>query len=662
MSTNIVAYNTSSGNPGDEHYAAVPQELRERQQWICWRRGESKDDGRFEKEPIDPRTGRMRGATDQQMWVSFDEAVAAVERHGLGGISFVPLAGGEITFVDFDKCLNEKGEITKPWVREWVEKANTYTEVSPSGTGLRAVAFGALPRSINNPDMDVEMYSADQQLTITGDRFWSAPSEVRKAQGALTELFEEYNRKGGHRDLAIDESEPPVRLSEYALSIWRGDRPKRGPGGSVDRSGTLYKICCELAKAGATAKAIRNAAAERDAALGFRKYLDRTDEQAERRYTDLAVGALEKVGAEDSRKRDPKTPQVVSAADLMQKEFEPLKWVVPDILPEGVSLLVGKAKIGKSWMGLGLGVGVAKGSEVFGKAVEKGPCLYLALEDNERRLQRRLGQSLRSGTGPYVAPEGFDLATEWPRIGEGFEEALREWLDEHPGARLVVVDTLKKVRPQTSPNRSVYEVDYEALEPLLPVAAEYGVAIVVVHHARKTPGDGDVLDEVSGSTGLTGGVDGILLLKRERGKHDATLFTTGRDVEEDQELALRWNNSLTCWELLGNAEDCRRSDARNGILEALEEAGQPMSRTDLALEVKGKSDDEAIRKVLRKMRDQGEIEMVGPQSRPLYTLPRQQEGESGGGSNSPTTPSSPIHPSSPSSPSDRTDPSSAFTG
>lgn len=152
---------------------------------------------------------------------------------------------------------------------------------------------------------------------------------------------------------------------------------------------------------------------------------------------------------------------------------------------------------------------------------------------------------MRSGLGPYAAPEGFDLATEWPKIGEGFEEALREWLDEHPGARLVVVDTLKKVRPQSSPNRSLYEVDYEALEPLLPIAAEYGVAIVIVHHARKTPGDGDVLDEVSGSTGLTGGVDGILVLKRERGKHDATLFTTGRDVEEDQELALRWNNDLT---------------------------------------------------------------------------------------------------------------------
>lgn len=268
---------------------------------------------------------------------------------------------------------------------------------------------------------------------------------------------------------------------------------------------------------------------------------------------------------------------------------------------------------------------------------------------------------MRSGLGPYAAPEGFDLATEWPKIGEGFEEALREWLDEHPGARLVVVDTLKKVRPQSSPNRSLYEVDYEALEPLLPIAAEYGVAIVIVHHARKTPGDGDVLDEVSGSTGLTGGVDGILVLKRERGKHDATLFTTGRDVEEDQELALRWNNDLTTWELLGNAEDCRRSDARNGILEALAEAGQPMSRTDLSVEVKGKSDDEAIRKVLRKMRDQGEIEMVGPQNRPLYTLPKQQEGESGGGNSSPTSPSSPTGPTGPSTPNGGPDPRASFS-
>lgn len=86
-----------------------------------------------------------------------------------------------------------------------------------------------------------------------------------------------------------------------------------------------------------------------------------------------------------------------------------------------------------------------------------------------------------------------------------------------------------------------------------------------------------------------------------------------------------------------------------------------MSRTDLSVEVKGKSDDEAIRKVLRKMRDQGEIEMVGPQNRPLYTLPKQQEGESGGGNSSPTSPSSPTGPTGPSTPNGGPDPRASFS-
>ena len=225
-----------------------------------------------------------------------------------------------------------------------------------------------------------------------------------------------------------------------------------------------------------------------------------------------------------------------TATELMEMELPPVTWVVPDVLPEGVTILGGKPKMGKSWMAYGLAVSVATGGVALGnKQVERGEALYLALEDNPRRLRKRLGKVLRGDP----APEGLDIWTRLPRLDAGGVAAIEGWLVEHPDARLVVVDTLAKVRPRQR-GQHLYSEDYAALERLLPLAADHGVSILVVHHLRKMDAD-DPLDTISGSTGLSGGVDGTLILKRERGKADAYLHVDGRDVEEPVELALRWD-------------------------------------------------------------------------------------------------------------------------
>jgi hypothetical protein len=306
---------------------------------------------------------------------------------------------------------------------------------------------------------------------------------------------------------------------------------------------------------------------------------------------------------------------------------------VPGILPEGVTILAGKPKLGKSWLAMDLCLGVAFGGAVLGtKRVEGGPCLYLALEDSPRRLQRRLKSLMAGGeTDGEDAPEGFEFATGWPRVGEGCEERLRAWLEAHPGARLAVIDTLKKIRPKADVRKGVYDADYEALEPLLPLAAEFGVAVVVVHHTRKTPG-ADPLEEVSGSYGLSGGVDGVLVMRRERGSRDAALHVTGRDVEEEAELALRWDAPLVRWTLLGDAEEHRRSEERKQIIAKLGEVGEPMSATDIAVEIEKKVD--GVRKLVRKMVRDGELAKVGEGSSTRYALPevvmKDDEGEEDG--------------------------------
>jgi hypothetical protein len=264
--------------------------------------------------------------------------------------------------------------------------------------------------------------------------------------------------------------------------------------------------------------------------------------------------------------------QPMTAAELMAMTFEPTRWVVPDVLPEGLSLLVGKPKKGKSWMALGMCEAVACGGVAFGtRRVEQGDTLYLALEDNQKRLQKRLKKIL-NGAPP---PERMHLHISWPRLDAGGAELLDEWLTEHPGARLVVIDTLAKIR-QPARGSNIYAEDYAALEKLLPLASKHGVAIVVVHHLRKMAAS-DPADEISSSTGLTAGVDGFLILRRTPGSKGPTLFVDGRDIEEPTEWALHWNINTATWTIEGDAEEVHVSKERADILLTLNRNGAPMT-------------------------------------------------------------------------------------
>jgi hypothetical protein len=172
----------------------------------------------------------------------------------------------------------------------------------------------------------------------------------------------------------------------------------------------------------------------------------------------------------------------------------------------------------------------------------------------------------------------------------------------------VVIDTLKKIRPRGAQNKNIYDLDYEDVEPLVPLAAEYGVAILIVHHLRKLEA-GDPLDMISGSTGLTGGVDGALVLKRDRGKQDATLHVDERDIEEPTELALRWDADIASWSLMGDAEEYRQSEERRRIVELLKSTAEPLNPKDIA-EILEKNRN-TTRRLLQNMKHDGQIKDTG---------------------------------------------------
>jgi len=261
-----------------------------------------------------------------------------------------------------------------------------------------------------------------------------------------------------------------------------------------------------------------------------------------------------------------------TAQQLMDADFPEPKWAVPGLIAEGLTFIAGAPKVGKSWLALGLGIAVASGGQVLGNIpVDEGEVLYLALEDNPRRLKDRIGRVLKGAS----VPSGLHFELEWPALTAGGDDQLDDWLSQHPECRLVMVDVFARVRnPAAATDR--YLGDYQAAVTLKSIADTHAVAVLCNHHTRKA-GAEDFLDTMSGTQGLAGAADSIVVLKRGRGQADAELDITGRDIEERQ-LALRFDADVGTWVLLGDAGEWAISASRRRVLEVLRSEGPLMPK------------------------------------------------------------------------------------
>ena len=324
------------------------------------------------------------------------------------------------------------------------------------------------------------------------------------------------------------------------------------------------------------------------------------------------IGAmLEAVVVISSNKND----WTFNATELEAELPEP-RWAVPGILPEGVVLLAGKSKLGKSWLALDLAIAVTTGRQAWAnRQVEEGDVLYLALEDSKRRLQDRMfalcGRRL---------PARLDFMIRTHRANEGGLEQILEWVEGHSDARLVIVDVLGKFRPKESKANRLYDLDYEAIAPLADIARVRGICILVLHHCNKMNPE-DPLDSVSGTTGLVGAADAIAIFRRERGKVDASLLITGRDVEE-QELAFQFvlkEKIGTAWKELGDAEALRMSQDRKLVVEHVAADPWKLRVADLA-DLLNK-DRGAVKALLFRMARDGEIRVDSGKYGPSVCVP-----------------------------------------
>lgn len=238
---------------------------------------------------------------------------------------------------------------------------------------------------------------------------------------------------------------------------------------------------------------------------------------------------------------------VIDGETLMDTRLEPTKFCIDTLLPQGITILGGAPKIGKSWWVLDLCVRIAKGESVWDMPTTKGTTLYLCLEDTLKRIQERLNCITDD------VPSNAFFATAARTIADGLCDEICTFVEEHPNTVFVAIDTFQIVR-----NSSVdtsYGNDYDEIRQLKQLADELNISLLLVHHLRKQ-GDSDPLNKLSGTTGIIGAVDSVFVLdKSRRGQNLVTLVCTGRDIEY-RELELKFSDKDFVWELKSDSLKC----------------------------------------------------------------------------------------------------------
>lgn len=231
--------------------------------------------------------------------------------------------------------------------------------------------------------------------------------------------------------------------------------------------------------------------------------------------------------------------KTMDADTLLYQPLEKPCFVVDGLIPTGLILFCGSQKIGKSWLMLKLCLCVSQGLSFWDMPTQKSDVLYLCLEDTFYRIQDRLFKLTDEASGR------LHFAVASCKLSDGLMGQLEEYLQAYPDSRLIVIDTLQKVRTASKDN--AYANDYGDISLIKAFADKHSLAVVVVHHIRKQ-NDSDVFNQVSGTTGLTGSADATFVLEKEtRASDTAKLFCVGRDIEY-QEFTLRFRECS--WELV----------------------------------------------------------------------------------------------------------------
>ena len=251
----------------------------------------------------------------------------------------------------------------------------------------------------------------------------------------------------------------------------------------------------------------------------------------------------------------PQKLPTINAEELLSYPLPPIRFIIDGLLPQGLHILAGAPKIGKSWLALALCLCVSKGEPLWSFTTKPCSVLYLCLEDSYQRIRCRLLDLTED------APDTLHFSIIAEQLHSGLEQQIDRFLSEHPDTGLVVIDTLQRVRG-SGDSGNPYANDYRDIGALKALADKHRIAILLVHHIRKLKAD-DPMDMISGTNGISGATDtNFVLMKTSRSKSTATLYCTGRDIEY-RELNLEFDSATHFWNLLSdNSPSMEQPDGR----------------------------------------------------------------------------------------------------
>ena len=569
----------------------IPEDLLQHGQFCCWAYQARPGSAKPAKVPYNPSTGQRARVDHPEDFAPLDGTMTAFQSGSYSGIGI--LITGNLCAIDIDNCIDDNGQLSL-MAADVVNRMQAYTEISPSGRGLRILFVINQPVDkdmyyVNNPDIHMEIYtdSTKKYVTLTGNTIVPAQLEWRSPQ--LQIVLDKYMRRP--KPLPKPVPAPPNTDGETIRLPQPVPPPTQAPE-QVERLAQLVVYKATAARNGSEFTALMNGDTtaykgdESAADLAFcnklafwtqknpalmdyifrksRLFRDKWD----RPTGGSTYGAITIQHAIDGTEKvysgnialtpmgiaiePPSAPliDIISAADLQKADVPPVRYLVDSILAVGTTILAAAPKIGKSWMALSLAICLATGTDFLGHAVKRCGVLYLALEDSMSRLKDRMNKVLKG----QPAPEQFYFATMAPTLEGGLIDSLEQHIDKHPETELVIIDTLQKVRGQSSPKESAYANDYAQLGTLKSFADRHGISLLIIHHTRKQA-DSDVHAMISGTFGIMGSVDtSWVITKQSRSSKNAVMSITGRDVSGG-DMTITLDPDTMTWRTVGTAED-----------------------------------------------------------------------------------------------------------
>jgi len=574
-------------------------DIRDLRQWLCWRLEER--EGELTKMPYSPLTGKKGDSTDPQTWASFSTAVSARREHGYDGIGFVFTPEDDLCGVDLDKCLDsETGEI-ESWAWKIIEELDSYTEISPSGTGVHILVRGELPAGRNRKGR-FEAYDRSRYFTVTGKHLAGTPRTIERRQeelgGVVRRVFGEESANGHRKPVAAAEpvdnglSDSEVIHKALAASnrerfsrLWNGDTEEYGSHSEADLA------LCGMLAFWTGGDAARIDTLFRQSGL-YRKKWDRKDYR-NRTITEVLSGKAEfyqapktvKLADGTERKVEDLQPEEIGKL-LSGVEPEEVSWLWPSWLALGkLALVDGDPGLGKSAMTLDLAARVSSGKAFpDGAECEPAGVVLLSAEDGLADTIRPRLDAAGADTSRILAlatvpdENGHDRLLSIPEDLPLIQKGIRR-----VGARLVVVDPLMAFLSGETNSHRDQDVR-RALAPFAGLAERTGAAVLVIRHLNKAAAN-NPLYRGGGSIGIIGAARMAFVVgKDSQDENRRVLASTKNNLAmppqslmfaleeaENGSVRINWlgNSEVSAKDILATPQDREHADARSEAVEFL---------------------------------------------------------------------------------------------